>query len=89
MRASLRSLERQGDVGEEGGEPLTCFKCGETGHFRRNCPISVPQGGTGIPAVDESRPVGIGDPRPLIAAVQDSGQGRGEVRPRIPMHAYA
>ena len=32
MRASPRSLESQGAVGEE-GKPMTCFECGETGHF--------------------------------------------------------
>ena len=54
VRASSWSLESQGAVGEE-GVSMTCFKCGEAVHFRRNCPYSVPQSGTGIPAVDESR----------------------------------
>ena len=36
---------------------MTCFKCGEAGQFRRNCPNSAPQSGTGIPAVDESCPL--------------------------------
>ena len=54
VRASPWSLESQGAVGEE-GVSMTCFKCGEAVHFRRNCPYSVPQSGTGIPEVDESR----------------------------------
>ena len=75
VRASPWSLESQGAVGEE-GVSMTCFKCGEAVHFRRNCPYSVPQSGTGIPAVDESCY--------SLAAVQDSGQEWGEVHPRIP-----
>ena len=55
VRASPRSLEPQGAVREE-CEPMTCFKCGEARHFRRNCPNSASQSGTGIPAVNESHP---------------------------------
>ena len=61
VRASPRSLESQGAVGEE-GELMTCFKCGEAGHFRQNYPNSAPQSGAGIPAVDESRPPWNGRP---------------------------
>ena len=34
-------------------------------------------------------PLGTGDPYPPVAAVQDSGQGRGKVRPKIPHDIFA
>ena len=36
---------------------------------------------------DTSCPLGTGDPYPPVAAVQDRGQGRGEVRPMITIFA--
>ena len=83
VRASPSSLESQGAVGEE-GKPMTCFECGEAGHFRRNCPHSAPQSGTGIPAVDGSHPPWIRGPPSSESSSTGQRTGTGRSAPKDP-----
>ena len=63
----------------EGRSALACYKCGEMGHYRRNCPHNSgakETGNTGGAALS-----GVGGPSPRRKVQMDSGQEPGTERP--------
>ena len=66
----------------EGRRALACFKCGEMGHYRRNCPRNSGAKETGNTGEDEGRPQRSRGPIPQTKGADGQRPGTGDRAPR-------